>query len=63
MNDQEHLGDRTERLLSNLGITEGRYRQVKQMFGLPPTCACAARKEWLNSVSVWWGDLMTKSQS
>ncbi len=48
------LGGRLERLLSSLGITTDRYIQVKELFGLPPTCNCGKRKEWLNRVSDWW---------
>lgn len=48
------MGDRVEQLMQSLGITEDRYRAAKALFGLPPTCHCAARKEWLNNVSAWW---------
>jgi hypothetical protein len=53
------LGDRLERKLKSIGITEDRYKQVKEKFGLPPNCNCKARKEWLNSVSEWWTELTT----
>ena len=48
------LGDHVGRLLSSVGVTEDRYKAAKQAFGLPPTCSCAARREWLNKVSEWW---------
>lgn len=48
------LGDRVEALLSSIGITQQRYKEVKELFGLPPTCNCGKRKEWLNRVSDWW---------
>jgi hypothetical protein len=48
------LGDWTERLLKSVGLTEERYKHAKEIFGLAPTCGCAARKEWLNKVSDWW---------
>lgn len=47
------LGDSVESMLKTLGITPERYVEVKQMFGLPPTCGCAKRKEWLNKVGRW----------
>src|SRR5262245_2610944 len=48
------LGDRTERLLQSIGITEDGYKAAKEKFGLPPTCRCKAVKAWLNDVSDWW---------
>jgi hypothetical protein len=47
------LGDQVEKMLKSLGITQERYVQVKQLFGLPPTCGCAKRREWLNKVGQW----------
>ena len=47
------LGDSLERALKTLGITQDRYVEVKEMFGLPPTCNCNARREWLNKVGRW----------
>lgn len=52
--EQPKLGDYTERLLASIGITEDRYREAKELFGLPPTCGCSQRKQWLNDVSDWW---------
>lgn len=48
------LGDWVETQLRSLGITEDRYKEAKEKFGLAPTCNCPARKEWLNKVSSWW---------
>jgi hypothetical protein len=52
------LGDAVESLLSGMGITQERYGQVKQLFGLPSTCGCTQRKEALNEwgerVRKWW---------
>jgi len=50
----KQLGDRTEQLLKSIGITEDKYKAVKKMFGLAPTCGCSKRKEWLNKVSSYF---------
>jgi hypothetical protein len=47
------LGDRLTTALKKVGITEENYKAVKAMFGLPPTCNCAGRREWLNRVGRW----------
>lgn len=47
-------GDKVETFLQGLGITPERYVDIKEKFGLPPTCNCAGRKEWLNQVGRWW---------
>lgn len=47
------LGDKLHDWLEQHGITEDRYRAVKELFGLPPTCNCAKRREWLNRVGEW----------
>jgi len=46
-------GDNLEKALKKLGITSERYIEVKKIFGLPPNCGCAARREWLNKVGHW----------
>ncbi len=51
------LGDWAAKLLETVGITQDRYKAVKALFGLPPTCDCPARQEWLNRVSDWWRGL------
>ena len=52
------LGDAVESLLSSIGVTQERYSQVKQLFGLPSTCGCTDRKkalnEWGEKVASWW---------
>jgi len=48
------FGDWTEQMLSSIGVTKERYVEAKKLFGLPPTCGCLKRKEWLNNVSHWW---------
>lgn len=48
------LGDKVEAVLESIGITPDRYTKAKELFGLPPTCGCSKRKEWLNKVSDWW---------
>jgi len=37
-------------ILVAVGITEERYKEVKELFGLPPDCKCAEREEWINKV-------------
>lgn len=49
------LGDRIERWLSSYGVTQEKYKEVKQKFGLPPTCGCDGRKEWFNKVGAYFG--------
>ena len=49
------LGDRTERLLAGIGITDEWYvREIKQRFGLAPKCSCGIRKSYLNNVDAWF---------
>ena len=50
-------GDRLEAILSSVGITQDRYKEAKKLFGLPPTCNCGKRKEWLNRVGEWWREI------
>jgi len=52
--DPEGWGDRVTVALKKIGITEERYKAVKEKFGLPPNCNCAGRREWLNKVGRWW---------
>lgn len=49
------LGDHTEKLLSSIGVTKEKYVEIKEKFGLPPTCGCDARKRWLNDVGKYVG--------
>lgn len=48
------LGDKTERVLAAVGITEPLVKRAKRLLGLSPKCGCKKRKEWLNKVSDWW---------
>ena len=57
------LGDWTERVLQHVGVTEDRYKEAKELFGLTPTCNCPKRKEWLNKVSDWWAGNPDASRS
>ncbi len=45
------LGDSLEELLTSYGITKEWYQGFKEKFGLPPTCNCNSRQEWLNKTS------------
>lgn len=56
-NSKPKLGDTVENMLKSVGVTEDRYKEAKSLFGLPPTCGCSKRKEWLNKVSDWWRNL------
>ena len=49
------LGDRLEYELTRMGITQDRYKEIKEKFGFPPTCGCEKRKQWLNKVGVYLG--------
>lgn len=48
------LGDYTERLLANIGVTEERWMEAKRLFGPAEDCNCQARKEWLNRVGAYF---------
>jgi hypothetical protein len=52
------LGNAVESLLKSFGITQDRYKAVKEACGLPPTCGCPDRIEVLNQwgekVKAWW---------
>ena len=43
-------GTLLKRMLTAIGITEERYKEIKELFGLPPECKCPEREEWLNNV-------------
>lgn len=49
------LGDALERQLKSWGITQDRYKEIKEKFGLPPTCACNRRIRWLNAAGKYLG--------
>ena len=44
------IGDLLERELTRMGITQDRYKEIKKMFGFPPTCSCDKLIAWLNRV-------------
>mgnify|MGYP007100071713 CR=1 FL=1 len=44
------LGDLTRQFFESMGITEERYKAVKEAVHLDPSCRCNARQEWLNAV-------------
>ena len=46
------LGDVIEAVLTSVGITKERWIALKEQFGLPPTCNCEARKQWLNNLGL-----------
>lgn len=48
---QPKTGDALEELLTSYGITQEWYKGFKKQYGLPPTCDCDARKEWLNKTA------------
>lgn len=52
---EQGLGDYTENVLKSLGVTEERYSEIKEKFGLSPRCNCSGRKKWLNSVGKYLG--------
>ena len=54
--DEMGWGDKVERQLKSFGITPEKYVAIKEKFGLPPSCNCKGRKEWLNKV----GEYFTK---
>lgn len=54
--DTEGWGDKVTVFLKGLGVTEESYKAIKQKFGLPPTCGCSQRREWLNKVGRWWNE-------
>jgi hypothetical protein len=60
---QPGLGDYTEQLLSSIGITKGRYKQVKKKFGLAPECRCDKVQKWLNRVSDWWQSIQASPEA
>lgn len=49
------VGDRLAAALKKLGVTEERYAAAKAAIGLPPTCGCKERREWLNRLGDWLG--------
>jgi len=44
------LGDRLESLLKKVGITQEKYKELKEMAGFSPTCNCPQRHRFLNKL-------------
>jgi hypothetical protein len=44
-------GDALEELLTSYGITKEWWTEYKSQHGLPPTCGCDSRREYLNNLS------------
>jgi hypothetical protein len=44
-------GDALEELLTSYGITQEWWTEYKSQHGLPPTCGCDSRREYLNNLS------------
>lgn len=49
------LGDWVENWLTSWGLTKDKYKELKEELGLPPTCNCSGRKEWLNKAGALLG--------
>ena len=47
------IGDRVEKWLAAVGITEARWLAIKGVVIEKPTCGCAKRKETLNRWGRW----------
>lgn len=44
-------GDALEDLLTSYGVTKEWWKEYKAKHGLPPTCGCDRRREYLNELS------------
>ena len=44
-------GDALEQLLTSHGITKEWWTEYKSKHGLPPTCGCDSRRDYLNKLS------------
>ena len=49
------LGDWVETQLTRIGLTKEKWVEIKAEHGLPPTCECTERQEWLNQVGTKFG--------
>ncbi len=47
---EKGLGDKLEAFLKRFGITQERYKKVKELLGLSSGCRCDSIKEWLNQL-------------
>ena len=55
------LGDWVESRLTAVGMTKEKWVEIKSSVGLPPTCECEERQEWLNQVGTKFGAAMKSS--
>lgn len=55
-NQHSGLGDRIESALTAAGITKERWKAFKGAMGLPRTCNCDARKEYINKLGEQLGE-------
>lgn len=44
-------GDALEELLTSYGVTKEWWMEYKSKHGLPPTCGCDSRRQYLNDLS------------
>ena len=49
------LGDWVETQLTRIGLTKEKWVEIKAEHGLPPTCECEERQQWLNEVGTRFG--------
>lgn len=57
------LGDWVESQLTRIGVTKDKWVGVKEKLGLPPSCACDDRQEWLNQVGHKFGESLKSTFS
>jgi hypothetical protein len=55
------LGDRIESALQGVGVTKDLWIAFKAAMGLPATCNCDARKQYLNSLGDELGEVARKA--
>jgi hypothetical protein len=48
---ESHIGDAVEEFLTSYGVTKEWWKEYKAKHGLPPTCGCDRRREYLNELS------------
>lgn len=51
IDNQQQAGDALEDLLTSYGVTKEWWKEYKSKHGLPPTCGCDRRREYLNELS------------
>ncbi len=47
---QPRLGDRIGSALESVGVTPERWAEAKAAIGLPATCNCDSRRDWINKL-------------